>query len=303
MLLRLPGTVRLMAAVVAVAIQSLVTAAAQTTLVPVQEEASLLGGERAQGAVIWSHGRSRQTECSLAPTPEYIGVFRAAGWDTFRLNRPRIADTQAASGAALADAAEALKHRGYRRVVLAGQSFGAFISLIAAGLSDAVDAVIGTAPAAYGSAQSNPSGFGQNATGLYDLLGAVRRARVALFFFEGDVFDPGGRGPMVDQILAARGLAHVVIDKPAGLLTHWAAAGSGFATEYASCLVAFAAGNLRASTLNCRMQVASAHIGGTAGLSPPVLPRSTPVLHENSPSIVDLKIGRREDVSRALGRR
>ena len=160
MLLRLPGTVRLMAAVVAVAIQSLVIAAAQTTLVPVQEEASLLGGERAQGAVIWSHGRSRQTECSLAPTPEYIGVFRAAGWDTFRLNRPRIADTQAASGAALADAAEALKHRGYRRVVLAGQSFGAFISLIAAGLSDAVDAVIGTAPAAYGSAQSNPSGFG-----------------------------------------------------------------------------------------------------------------------------------------------
>jgi pimeloyl-ACP methyl ester carboxylesterase len=303
MLFRLPANVLFMAVLVAAAVQSLDTAAAQTALVPAQDAASLLGGERAQGAVIWSHGRSLQTECSLAPTPEYIGAFRAAGWDTFRLNRPRTADTQAASGAALAEAADALKHRGYRRVVLAGQSFGAFISLIAAARSDAVDAVIATAPAAYGSAQSNPGGFEQNATRLYDLLGAVRRARVALFFFEGDVFDPGGRGPMVDRILAAHGLTHVVVDKPAGLPTHWAAAGAAFATEYASCLVAFAAGGLRAGTLDCRTQLASAHLGGTEGASPPVLPRLTPVLHENSASVIDLKIGRRVDVSRALGRR
>jgi pimeloyl-ACP methyl ester carboxylesterase len=303
MLPRLPATVLFMAVFVAAAVQSLDTAAAQTALVPTQDAASLLGGERAQGAVIWSHGRSLETECSLAPTPEYIGAFRAAGWDTFRLNRPRAGDTQPASGAALAEAADALKHRGYRRVVLAGQSFGAFISLIAAARSDAVDAVIATAPAAYGSAQSNPGGFAQNATRLYDLLGAVRRARVALFFFEGDVFDPGGRGPMVDQILVAHGLTHIVVDRPAGLPTHWAAAGTAFATEYASCLVAFAAGGVRAGTLDCRTQVAAVHIGGTEGASPPVLTRLTPVLHENSASVIDLKIGGRVDVSRAVGRR
>src|ERR1700731_4816598 len=109
MLPRLYLTVLFMAAVVAASALSLDTAAAQTALVPAQDAASLLGSERAQGAVIWSHGRSRQKECSLAPTPEYIGGFRAAGWDTFRLNRPRSADTQAASGAALADAGGALK--------------------------------------------------------------------------------------------------------------------------------------------------------------------------------------------------
>jgi pimeloyl-ACP methyl ester carboxylesterase len=303
MLPRLYLTVLFVAAVVAASALSLDTAAAQTALVPAQDAASLLGGERAQGAVIWSHGRSLQRECSLAPTPEYIASFRTAGWDTFRLNRPRTADTQAASGAALADAAEALKHRGYRRVVLAGQSFGAFISLIAAARSDAVDAVIATAPAAYGSAESNPRGFAQNAAVLYDLLGAVRRARVALFFFEGDVFDPGGRGPMVDRILAAHGLTHVVVDRPAGLLTHWAAVGPAFATQYASCLVAFAAGDLRASTVGCRTEVASPHIGGTEGASPPVLPGLTSVLHENPASVIDLKIGRRVDVSSAVGRR
>jgi hypothetical protein len=99
------------------------TAAAQTELVPAQDAAGLIGGEGAQGAVIWSHGRSLQTECSQAPTPDYIGAFREAGWDTFRLNRPSSADTLPESAAALAGEADALKHKGYRRVVLAGQSF------------------------------------------------------------------------------------------------------------------------------------------------------------------------------------
>src|ERR1700675_3445075 len=107
MLLRSPRTLVVpflyMAAVIAAVALPIETAAAQTALVPAQDAASLLGGERAQGAVIWSHGRSLQKECALAPTPDYIGGFRTAGWDTFRLNRPRSADTQAASGAALAD--------------------------------------------------------------------------------------------------------------------------------------------------------------------------------------------------------
>jgi dienelactone hydrolase len=302
MLRRLPRTVLFLAAIVAAA-QSVDTAAAQTALVPAQDAARLLGGVRAEGAVIWSHGRSLQQECALAPTPDYIGGFRAAGWDTFRLNRPRITDTQSASGAALAEAAETLKRRGYRRVVLAGQSFGAFISLIAAARSEAVDAVIATAPAAYGSAESNPGGFARNATALYELLGAVTHARIALFFFEGDVFDPGGRGPMVDQILAGRGLAHIVVDRPVGLTTHWAAAGAAFATHYASCLVAFAAGNLRAGTADCHTQVAPAQTPGLARSSASAMPRLRSALDRNATSVIDLQIGRRVDVSRVLGRR
>ena len=123
----------MVAAIITVMGLPLNAAAAQDMLVPAQDEASLLGGERAQGAVIWSHGRSLQKECSLVPTPDYISAFRAAGWDTFRLNRPSVIDNLPDSAATLAQEAEDLKHRGYRRVVLAGQSFGGFISLIAAG--------------------------------------------------------------------------------------------------------------------------------------------------------------------------
>src|ERR1700676_4571257 len=119
-----------MGALVAAAALPIAAAAAQVELVPAQDAASLIGGERAQGAVIWSHGRSLRTECSQAPTPDYIGAFREAGWDTFRLNRPSVVDTLTDSAATLSESAEALRHKGYRRVVLAGQSFGAFVSLI-----------------------------------------------------------------------------------------------------------------------------------------------------------------------------
>ena len=51
--------------------------------------------KRAQGAVIWSHGRSLEPEASLDPTPESIGPFRAG------LKLARAASRQAKGCAAL----------------------------------------------------------------------------------------------------------------------------------------------------------------------------------------------------------
>src|ERR1700742_2611417 len=100
-----------MAAAVTAAVLSAQAAAGQDQLVPAQNEASLLGAARAQGAVIWSHGRSLQKECSMVPTPDYISAFHVAGWDTYRLNRPSIIDNLQDSAAMLAQEAEGLKHR------------------------------------------------------------------------------------------------------------------------------------------------------------------------------------------------
>jgi dienelactone hydrolase len=237
-------------------------ALAQIALVPAQSPATFLGPEQAKGAVIWSHGRSIDSEDSAAPTPGYMTALRDVGWDTFRLNRPRMVDTLEASGAALAEEADALKRAHYRRVVLAGQSFGGFISLIAAGESDAVDAVIATAPAAYGNVESNPGGYGLNAVELYRLLRAVRHARVALFFFAKDIFDPGGRGVAAERILAARHLPHLVIDRPPSFSTHWAAGTSFFAQHFGGCLVAFAAGDGIADDSDCRAPDTTLQLAG-----------------------------------------
>jgi len=64
---------------------------------------------------------------------------------------------------------------------------------------------------------------------------ALCSMRVALFFFDGDIFDPGGGAPIADEILDARGLAHLVVDRPAGLLTHWASITPAFTAERRWC--------------------------------------------------------------------
>lgn len=215
-------------------------AAAQIRLVPAYGETSLLGPERARGAVVWSHGRSIESEDSEAPTPLYMKSLRLAGWDVYRLDRMRVSDTLTNSARALAGHAERLRARGYRSVSLTGQSFGAFISLLAAGQTDAVDSVVGTAPAAFGNFIEAYDSFRENATRLWPILRDVRSARVMLFFFHGDDFDPGGRGEQSRLILASRGLDHTIIDQPANLLGHGAANTGLFVRRFADCIVRFA---------------------------------------------------------------
>ncbi|HEX7967629.1 MAG TPA: alpha/beta hydrolase, partial [Stellaceae bacterium] len=158
-------------------------AAAQMTFVADAGAHPMLGPKAASGAVIWSHGRSVDAEDSSAATPSYIEAFRDQAWDAFRLNRLRASDSLLGGSRALAGLAARLKARGYRRVVLAGQSFGAFISLMAADLSDDIDAVVATAPAAFGPVAEEQELGALNASRLYPVLERVHRARVMLFYF------------------------------------------------------------------------------------------------------------------------
>jgi len=200
-----------------------------------------LGPARALGAVVWSHGRSVDTEDALAPDPPYVTALRDGGWDAFRFNRLRASDELENSARRLVEEVHRLKQRGYRKIVLAGQSFGGFVALRAADASDEVDAVIVTAPAAYGSAATSHGGRRDNAAKLYPLLEQVRRARIMAFYFGGDDYDPGGRGERTKAILAGRRLPHIVVDRPPGLWTHWAATTPAFSKLYGGCILGFLA--------------------------------------------------------------
>jgi dienelactone hydrolase len=214
-------------------------ARAQSWLDAAYANGSAVGPAAAAGAVIWSHGRSVDSEDSSASTPPYMAVLRAGGWDAFRFNRQRTGDTLAASAQALAEQVHRLRQQGYRKVALAGQSFGAFLSLIAADSSDEVDAVIATAPAAYGSFSDFYGSWRRNASELYPILARVRRARIMVFYFRGDDFDPGGRGENSRAILRARQLPHVIVDQPSLLTSHWAAATPQFAQLFGGCILGF----------------------------------------------------------------
>jgi pimeloyl-ACP methyl ester carboxylesterase len=197
---------------------------------------ALLGPEHAVGAVIWNHGRSINVEDSESPTPPYLRVLRDSGWDVLRFNRPRDGDTLTASTHRLVELVNQAKQKGYRRIVLAGQSFGAFLALMAADGSDDVDAVVATSPAAFGNFDEFYDSWRLNATRLYPLLEKIKRARVMLFYFHGDDFDPGGRGDRSRVILSARHTGFTVVDQPAFLVGHWASSTGLFLRRFGSCI-------------------------------------------------------------------
>lgn len=210
-----------------------------------------IGPAKAKGVVVWSHGRSINAEDSQSPTPSYLHALRDDGWEVMRFDRLSRGDTLSDSSKRLAGYAGKLKEQGYKQVIFAGQSFGGFLALLAADASADVDAVIATAPAAYGSFDDFYDSWRLNATKLYPLLEQVKHARVMVFYFHDDDFDPGGRGVESRKILAGRGLGWAVIDQPASLTTHWAASSGLFQRLFAGCIRDFADDAKLSGELEC----------------------------------------------------
>ncbi len=212
----------------------------------------LIGPQRAMGVVVWSHGRSLDAEDWKSPTPPYLRELRDLGWDVLRFDRLRDDDSLSYSSRRLVGITAQLKRQGYRRIVLAGQSFGAFLALMAAGDSDAVDAVVATAPAAFGDFDEFYDTWRLNATRLYPVLERIRRARVMLFFFHGDDFDPGGRGETSRQILSKHGIGFAVVDQPAYLVGHWISSSGLFLRRFGDCVRDFVGDDALKGEFECQ---------------------------------------------------
>jgi pimeloyl-ACP methyl ester carboxylesterase len=210
-----------------------------------------LGPDQAKGVAVWSHGRSLNAEDWQSPNPAYLRALRDNGWDVMRFDRLSQGDTLSDSTRQLVDYAAELKHKGYKQVLLAGQSFGAFLALMAADASTDVDAVVATAPAAYGSFDDFYDSWRLNATKLYPLLEQVKRARVMVFYFHGDDFDPGGRGERSREILSGSGLGYAIVDQPAFLTGHWASSSGLFLRRYGDCIRDFADDEKLSGELAC----------------------------------------------------
>lgn len=210
-------------------------AAAQTELVAGYADRPARGPQAAKGAVIYSHGLRRVSE-GATETPFVVDDLQESGWDVFRLQRRWAEDSLDGSPAALAAAARRLRDQGYGSIVLVGQSFGGWISLAAARAdSGPIHAVIAFAPAAFGT-PGDSSTWTRNADELYPLAEAVSAARVLVFLFEGDEYDPGGRGEQLGRIFARRDIAAAVVDRPFGLAGHGVAVSRGFARRFGLCI-------------------------------------------------------------------
>jgi dienelactone hydrolase len=225
-----------------------------------------LGPAQAKGVVVYLHGISANKDSFHHPLPSYIRLFHMDGWEVLRHNRSNTQDRLHGSSQAILKAVQELKAAGYRKVVLAGQSRGAWFAVMVAGKSPDVFAAISTAPGGFG--EANIGTLSRSAEELAEMLAEVRKARVMMFFFNGDPREnvPGGRGERSRHALTKAGVPFVVVNKPADFWGHGAAGSGRFTRRYGECIVRF----VQADSLPSGRHDCDQGVGAASGADIPV---------------------------------
>ncbi len=199
---------------------------------------SMRGPQLATGLIVWSHGYMSGKNSTESAPQVWTGRFLRAGYDLYRFDREWISDW-ASDATALADAVRKAKAMGYRRVVLAGQSAGAWVSLAALQRGAPADGVISVAAAHHGTVDKMRDTTRARSEWQHVLDGIKRGPRVVVVNFAEDTYDVGGRMNDARSIFGKTGVDAVVIDEPAGFKGHGAGADFGFARTFGPCLLAF----------------------------------------------------------------
>jgi pimeloyl-ACP methyl ester carboxylesterase len=200
-----------------------------------------IGAAKAAGAVVWLHG-SYDRDDPPPPEPPFVARFAHDGYDIWRFDRPG-PDPLAGSGAALTEDLKALKAQGYRRIIVAGHSRGAFVSLAALALSGVVDAVGAISPAAHG---TNPGRAPQAIADYKADMAAATPMRLALVQLLDDPFDldPDRRAEIARATASVDHMQLMLIDRPPEPVGHDGGLGGAFDGRYGACLTRFLEGRV-----------------------------------------------------------
>jgi dienelactone hydrolase len=195
------------------------------------------GPGEALGLVIWNHGVDGQLPQFQGPPIPAMEGLAARGWDVIKLNRnPVWENTWSNAGerhvARVAEEVAAARRQGYRRIVVAGQSYGGAIALAAAGAIDGLWAVIATAPGT-GQEMRRDRAVGDKwslaiAQQTYEQLRDAGTTRLVVAFPADDEFIGISRGAEARAILGEKSLPFVIVDETAPLKGHHAAFGDAF---------------------------------------------------------------------------
>jgi dienelactone hydrolase len=212
---------------------------------------ALKGPAQAKGLVLWSHGVSGDKEQFASPPPPVVRRLATAGWDVIRINRNNLYEKGwATSGPRHRDDAiersRTAKAQGYKRVMLAGQSYGAVISLEANAKSTEIDGVLALSPG-HGSDAGQASGSDRYRNlnrYLLDAVAAQKGGRVIVLTADGDLLHPdrgagSGFGAQLRAALAATGRPYVVFDETGPIHGHGAGTTNQFSIWFGSCVVRF----------------------------------------------------------------
>jgi pimeloyl-ACP methyl ester carboxylesterase len=196
------------------------------------------GPQAAAGLIVWSHGyMSGKDNTGSAPQGQ-VANFTRQGYDLYRFDREWIRDWPG-DATQLVEAVKQARNMGYRKVVLAGQSAGAWVSMAAAFRGAPVDGVISVAAAHHGYVKDMRDVTVARSEWQQIVRGIKPGPRLVVVNFTGDDYDVGGRMDDARAAFAASGVQALVIADPPGLKGHGAGNDFAFARKYGACINAF----------------------------------------------------------------
>lgn len=198
------------------------------------------GPAKASGVVIWNHGLLGTVPQHTAPVPPVFRLLQARGWDVVKIARNNLGETSGEHSLYRAvqrtlEEVAARRREGYTKVVLAGQSFGGYITLEAAESSKDVYGTVAMAPGVrFGGAGSLDAAVTERT------LGRLAVERLALVFPRGDtMFGSIERGPGAAKVLAGRKGSFLLLDETYDIVDHGGGTTGKFAIKYGPCLVQY----------------------------------------------------------------
>lgn len=196
------------------------------------------GPYAAAGLIVWSHGYHLGIDATATAPQGQVAYFTTAGYDLYRFDRQYIRDWPG-DATALADAVRQAKAMGYRRVILAGQSAGGWVSLAATMRGAPVDGVISVSAAHHGEVKDMRD-VSLARSEWQQIVKAIKPGpRLVVVNFADDAYDVGGRMDDARAAFAASRVDAVVIADPPGFKGHGAGNGNAFARKFGTCIHSF----------------------------------------------------------------
>jgi len=196
------------------------------------------GPQAAAGLIVWSHGYMAGRDATSSAPQGQIAYFTLEGYDLYRFDREWIRDWPG-DATDLANAVRQAKTMGYRRVILAGQSAGAWVSLAATMRGAPVDGVISISAAHHGEVKDMRDTTRARSDWQQVVRGIKPGPRLVVVNFKDDTYDVGGRMDDARAAFKASGVDAIVISDPEGFSGHGAANGTVFPRKFGACINAF----------------------------------------------------------------
>ena len=208
------------------------------------------GPANAAGIILWSHGQAANRQRSWQfGAPPIIRLFADRGWDVVLAQRnERCSGNWNERGreyvANLVEEVAKAKNAGYRRIIVAGQSFGAATALGATAMTKDIDGVISFALSHGRGSCRNPKTFRSEMIPFHEQMIKTSIAeshipRILISVGKDDHCVGVTFTPLVAESLASKNIPYIHFDESMRQTGHGAAVSSEFATTYGECVLDF----------------------------------------------------------------